>query len=155
MPTPQLIVPVGIPGCGKSTFADLFFSEARDTIVSTDAIRERMGDVADQSRNDDVFEIFHDIITRRLIDNCRVFADATNLTFNARFRLMTIAEDNDAECHLLIFNNLAQAVKRNANRKRVVPDEAMTRMVSNYEKFKLDLPKEYSIYDSVTQIGEF
>lgn len=152
---PELIIPVGIPGCGKSTFAQTFFKEVRDDVVSTDEIRAAMGDVTDQTQNDQVFDAFHAMIEDRLKSGRRVFADATNLTWKARFLLSVIAENTMADTHLLVFNNLAQAIKRNQSRERVVPDEAMTRMLSNYEKFRLDLPKEHMLYDSITQIGEF
>jgi predicted kinase len=39
----ELIIPVGIPGCGKSTLAETFFNKTTDSIWSTDQIRSLMG----------------------------------------------------------------------------------------------------------------
>lgn len=150
--TPSLIIPVGIPGCGKSTFAETFFNRPSDAIASTDRIREALGDVNDQSRNDQVFDLFHASIEEDLSDGMRVFADATNLTLKARVKLREIAMAVGVDTHLLIFANADQAVMRNLRRDRVVPEEAMLRMLENYEIFKLNLPYERYNYKSITEI---
>lgn len=150
----NLFIPVGIPGCGKSTFAATVMSQAH--VISTDAIRESLGDINDQSKNDQVFEKFHDSIRANLelgLPGAQVYADATNLTFKARWNLWKIANESGANAHLIIFTNTIQAVMRNAKRERVVPDDAMTRMTDRYEHFWLHLSKERDLYASITEIG--
>lgn len=154
--TPSLIVPVGIPGCGKSTYADQFFRGLDHEIYSTDAIREELGDVADQTKNDQVFDIFHLSIASALERRVNVYADATNLTPRARTGLLNIAlERRPVDVHLVIFANADQAILRNARRDRKVPPDAMLRMLEQYEAFRLSLPQEQHSYKTVTEIRSF
>lgn len=154
--SPSLYVPVGIPGCGKSTFAEKVLSSAH--VISTDKIRAALGDVADQSKNDLVFERFHATIRDYLelsLPDALVYADATNLTRSAREILRGIAADTKSPVHLIIFDNGAEAVRRNAKRERVVPEAAMIRMLDNYERFRMELPREAHLYDTITEIRSF
>lgn len=148
----QLIIPVGIPGCGKSTWGEQFFNKSTDQIVSTDRIRESLGDVNDQSRNDEVFEEYHRFIGECLEDGFRVYADATNLRHFAREILVKIGLLAEAEIHLVIFANPDQALSRNLKRQRVVPQDVMIRMLDQYEDFRLVLPQEAHMYNSITEI---
>lgn len=153
----QLIIPIGIPGCGKSTWATRFFNKSTDIIWSTDNIRARPefgGDVKSQERNNDVFEFFHTAIRESLQDSFRVVADATNLTSKARRTLYDIAYETGAECHIVLFKNNAQALARNILRERTVPEQAMMRMLYNYEDTLIRLSLEKRFYKTVTTIGE-
>lgn len=150
---PKLIIPVGIPGCGKSTWAAQFFSPY---IVSTDAIRLRLfGDENNQDHNDAVFDKFHRDIEDYLqltLPGSTVVADATNLDNRARTTLRAIGKLNQAELHLIYFTNLDEAIMRNRRRERVVPMEAMERMMDKWERFRLELPQEAHLYNSITEI---
>lgn len=146
-----LFIPVGIPGCGKSTFA-----ESLDTTipVSTDAIREALGDVNDQSKNNEVFAIFHNMIGIFLKDGISVYADATNLDSESRGRLRGIAQEAGAKTHVLLFRNLEQAIRRNAERDRVVPADVMMRMIEKYERSVNALDHHgATLFDHITEVG--
>lgn len=150
----KLFIPVGIPGCGKSTFVQTHLSCAIEH--STDAIREELtGDASSQVKNDTVFKLFHERIALDLDVGYDVFADATNLTRKARAMLWHIADDYEAEQHLIIFGNCDQAVVRNQRRARVVPEQAMLRMLENFERFKIELIQERDHYTSITEIRSF
>lgn len=154
MHVPSLFIPVGIPGCGKSTWAETFLDSA--VIISTDAIRERMGDINDQSRNGEVFKRFHMGIRVHLAHDADVVADATNLDARARRELVAIAKEEGAKVHLVYFSNCDQAVIRNAARQeRIVPHDVMTRMLDKYELFKIVLPSEALEYTTITEIRSF
>jgi predicted kinase len=45
-------------------------------------------------------------------------------------------------------------VKRNQQRERVVPQDAMERMLDKFEKTLLVLPQEQSFYDAMTVISD-
>lgn len=154
MREPNLFIPVGIPGCGKSTWAETFLPDV--VVISTDAIRERMGDINDQSRNGEVFQRFHQGIRVHLAHDNDVVADATNLDARARRELVEIAKEQKAKVHLVYFSNCDQAVIRNAARlERIVPHDVMTRMLDKYEIFKLVLASESPAYDTITEIRSF
>jgi predicted kinase len=151
MKIPNLLVPIGIPGCGKSSLATSLFPDA--FVVSTDEIREELhpGVEFDASRNSEVFDLYHDRIASHLTAGVSVYADATNLQGFARERLIDIADSSVyAELHYIVFTNKDQAVRRNTERDRVVPPEAMLRMVEQYEKMLTDIVSEP--YDSITYI---
>jgi predicted kinase len=151
---PKLIIPVGIPGCGKSTYADRFFP----IVYSSDAIREELsGDATNQDINADVFGVFHRRIEHAFAilapdDECDVFADSTNLRDFAREKLRAIADRVGVETHVILFDNNHQAVDRNNFRKRVVPADVMVRMLDQFERAKVDIYTER--YDSITVIKE-
>jgi predicted kinase len=142
-----LHIPVGIPGCGKSTFA----TTHGVPIVSTDAIREQMGDVNDQSRNDEVFDRYHRALEQHLLAGQSVFADATNLDNFARAKLRDIAAKHGAQTNLIVFKNLGQAIHRNQARDRKVPSDVMLRMLDKHERAMMDLKHEG--YDHVTEVS--
>jgi predicted kinase len=149
--SPHLTILAGIPGSGKSTWAKSVLPDAH--YVSSDDIREQMGDVYDQTRNAEVFRIFHADISVALAQGKRVVADSTALDAKARSRLTALAFVNGAKTHLVLFTNVAQAVIRNRERERVVPQEAMERMLDKLEKTLLVLSQEKPFYDAVTLIS--
>lgn len=156
----SLIIPVGIPGSGKSTWAHKF---TKAELVSSDAIRIRMfgsleaaHDAESKERNNAaVFHIFHDWIRRRLALGMDVVADATNLNHEARARLREIAVETSAETHLVLFQNLTEASARNRLRgpEDRVPDDAMSHMLGKYIDTMNRLPDEQ--YTTVTKITSF
>ena len=68
MSKPKLWIMVGLSGSGKSTVAkEIAVMEENTIIVSSDAIREELtGKVEDQTKNDEVFKIFHKRIRKGL-----------------------------------------------------------------------------------------
>lgn len=68
MNKPKLYIMVGLSGSGKSTIAkEIAETEENTIIVSSDAIREELtGKVEDQSKNEEVFKIFHNRIRKGL-----------------------------------------------------------------------------------------
>jgi predicted kinase len=158
---PVLHIPVAIPGAGKSYLAGVMGA----TTVSTDAIRLWLTkDESNQDRNGDVFKHFHEQIDYALRRGHNVYADATNLT--GRSDLRKIAESVTADyharinpygrlapvrTHLILFKNIRQALSRNAQRERVVPEEVMLHMLEKYERALMDI--NYESYDFVTEVS--
>jgi protein phosphatase len=147
----KLFILVGIPGTGKSTWAARHHHG--DVIVSSDAIREELsGDATDQSINKEVFEIFHGRIRMGLMYDKDVVADSTALDGFAREKLVELARLWNAEPHLIVFSDEHEALERNRKRDRVVPEEAMKKMLHKYTVFRLYLDRESDQYESITQI---
>jgi predicted kinase len=145
---PRLSILVGIPGSGKSTWAA---SMGLGAIVSSDAIREELyGNANEQGGADRVFDLFHQRIAGELRDGQPVVADSTALHAFARKKLVEIGRQHGAAIHLILFSNLNQAIRRNKERDRVVPDDAMRRMVGLYERTMGEIAREG--YDSITEI---
>lgn len=144
-----LIITVGIPGCGKSTWAELQGYE----VVSSDAIREELcGDATDQSRNSEVFATFHDRIANALFLDETVIADSTGLDRFARDKLRDIGEEAYATIVLVYWDNLNKGMVRNANRTREVPFNVMLRMIDKLDIFVMGLDAERDLYDVVLRV---
>lgn len=81
---------VGLSASGKSTIAKQIAKENNCKIVSSDSIRGEIceGGVIDQTKNDDVFKIFHKRIKDALYARRNVIADATNINMKARRSLL-------------------------------------------------------------------
>ncbi len=130
---PKLIVLVGIPGTGKSTWSRLYFDPAQ--IVSTDEIRKEVhpGVQYDPEKNAEVFDIFHQRIGQRLADRRDAIADSTNCNEFARYRLQDLAGEYEAEYHVIAFSNTHQALHRNKGREWEVPPDAMDHMLEKWK----------------------
>lgn len=159
---PNLIIPIGIPGCGKSTWVKEMF-DLKYAIVSSDAIRKNIfGSLVTAHRttpeqrvanNQQVFDIFHNKISEHLQFGVDVVADATNLNPFARDRLKAIAKEHGAKTHAILFKNPTEALVRNRERDEdaQVPEDVMMNFVAKYYEVLNDLPFEN--YDCVTEIG--
>ena len=78
---PELIVLLGIPGSGKSTWAKQYVlkCDASFTIVSSDEVRKILcGNLRDQTRNNEVWEIVLNQVQGHLKRGRNVILDATN-----------------------------------------------------------------------------
>lgn len=89
--SPTLTLLVGPTGAGKDYFIDNNFID-RSEVVSSDKIREEIcGDFADQSKNDEVFEICHELVRTRLKLGLNVYFNATNLKNKDRKAVLDLA----------------------------------------------------------------
>lgn len=143
----KLFVLMGIPGSGKSYAVDRLFGETKNlVVVSPDAIRAEMtGDAADQSKNREVFERAHLMVTTALAneDVQYVVFDATNTKKFARANLLAIAQEFDAIPSLLIFDvDFAICAARNETRDRTVPRHAMIRMQQEFGQALVEVESE-------------
>jgi len=128
---PELHITVGIPGCGKSTFADEYGSQTGAIVISSDKLREELtGDAEDQTRNRDLFGIMHQRVRTILDEGYSVVVDATNLKPEYRKNLMDIALDLEVPAYAHWFGvsmDFDTCQGRNLARERVVPEHVMKR----------------------------
>lgn len=136
MNKPKLMLLVGLSGSGKSTIAQKLAEENPNTvIVSSDAIREELtGKVEDQTKNEEVFKIFHNRIRKNLENKKNVIADATNITMKSRRAIMTKVNGLDVEkiCYL-IPKPYEQCKIDNKNRLHPVPDEVIDKQIMRFQ----------------------
>lgn len=150
MSRPKLIVMCGLSASGKSTIAKELAIKHNACIVSSDSIREEIcRDVADQSKNEEVFKIFHKRIREYLNKGQNVIADATNITMKSRRVLIENVRKMDVEkiCYI-IPKQFNDCIRDNKNRKHYVPEKVIAAQRSKFQiPFKEEGWDDIIIYD--------
>lgn len=148
MNKPKLYVMIGISSSGKSTIAKQIAERDNCIIVSSDAIRGEIceGGVSDQSKNEEVFRIFHRRIKENLLKGNNVIADATNITIKSRKAIFDAVRKIDCyKIGYLVVKNIKDCIKDNKNSDRVaVPDEVIYRQVGKFQ-----IPFREEGYDNI------
>lgn len=125
---------VGIPASGKSTLAQLWAEQEGFVVVSSDAVRLALtGSMEDFSAENAVWETVKLRIGMVLHRGDSVVLDATNLVPRFREQWLDLARlwhvtPIAYRCEI----GLAEAMRRNTARIRVVPDSVMARMWLNW-----------------------
>lgn len=151
MSKPILCVMCGLSGSGKSTIArNSLDSFNNPVIVSSDVIREELtGKVEDQSKNDEVFKLFHERIRKNLENKHDVIVDATNLTMKSRRAIMM--KINGLDVHKICYvipKPFEECKKDNINREHPVPNEVLEKQIKRFQiPFKEEGFDEIFIHD--------
>ena len=124
----------GLPGSGKSTYAENLSKENNAIICSSDKIREELcGDENAQTNNEDVFKLLHRRIKKYLKAGENVIYDATNI--NSKRRRAFLSELRNIPCKkicVIMATPFDKCCKWNNERNRVVPKEVIERMYKNW-----------------------
>lgn len=133
---PKLIVMVGLSASGKSTIAKELAKKEKCLIISTDKIREHIcpGGVEDQSKNEEVFKIFHRNIREKLTAGYNVIADATNITIKSRAAILRVI--SDIECEKIAYlttKTYEDCIKDNVHRDHPVPEHVIKKQMYSYQ----------------------
>ena len=147
MPKAKIVLLVGLPGSGKSTWIEQHGIRA----ISSDEVREILtGDATNQSVNGRVFETVRHLLSQRLsIGMLENYVDATSLTKDERLPYIDMARRFDAEIEAIFFDvPLEICRQRNLARARVVPAEAMDKLAA-----KLQPPNEAEGFNKVTVVA--
>jgi predicted kinase len=137
----MLIMAIGLPASGKSTFYknEIEPQPYESVYVSSDAIREEVfGDVNDQNHNNEVFNIMFKRAVEGLKADKLVYYDATNISRKRRMNFIkevrAAVKDKDIFVSGVIFAPDIQTVMaRNMERERTVPAEVIKRMLYHFE----------------------
>lgn len=119
----KLIILTGLPGSGKSTYAEKLEKELGNALhLSSDAVRKELyGDESIQTDPNKVFRILHHRVKSSLIDGKTVIYDATNVTRKSRKTVIGVANSVQAEieCHI-VWAPVDTCIERDKNRSRTV-----------------------------------
>jgi predicted kinase len=142
----RLIITVGLPGSGKSTYLASLGVNA----ISSDEVRRLIADdPRDQSMNARIFSTVRYLIRQRIAAGRPVtYVDATHLTRWERKPYVILAQRYGCRLEALFFDvPVAICIQRNHTRERVVPEEAIRKMAR-----QLIAPSREEGFAKITQI---
>lgn len=144
----RLYILIGLPGSGKSTYAEKELSKTA-IILSSDAIRkELLNDETNQDNNRLIFSTLYNRARIHLIDGKDVVIDATSINRFERARVLDNFKDLDIERIAIYFNTPAKVCcERDKNRARTVGNDIIYRY-----KNKFEFPKKDEGFDKIIVI---
>jgi predicted kinase len=133
----KLIITVGLPGSGKSTYLARLGVNA----ISSDEIRRLVADnPEDQTMHARIFAVIRYLIRQRIAAGRPVtYVDATHLTLWEREPYVKLARRFGCTLQALVFDVPAEiCIARNRERGRVVPEDAIRKMAQQMSAPSLD-----------------
>lgn len=136
----KLVIMVGLPGSGKSTYATKYTTQDRTTLVSTDEIRRELyGNPETQGNAQDVFNEAYRRIEIALRAGDTVVFDATNLKArNRRYLINKYRPIADTIIAEYINTPIDECIMRDELRSRSVGYEVIQRMARGMTEPRLD-----------------
>jgi len=128
----KVIVLIGIPGSGKSTWA----AKQNATVISSDELRGVLsGDVKNQDIHAKVFATMRYLLRTRLeLGATPTIIDATNIRRKDRKAWLQIAHKFGASVDAVLFDlPIEVALERNRKRDRVVPEDVIRSMAKRLQ----------------------
>ena len=142
------IMLVGLPASGKSTYAEKLAKHVNVEIISSDTIRaELTGDINNQDRNNEVFEIVYRRVEEALHEGKNIIVDSTALKVDYRKKFVEICKKFEVFCIVWeITSSVKTCLRRNTKRDRQVPEDIILQMAESYE-----LPQLSEGFDMIVQ----
>lgn len=123
----------GIPGSGKTTYAEKM-KNSYTYHLSSDSIRKELyGDESIQENPSDVFALMQDRAIMLLNNGFNVIYDATNITRKDRASIIAkCPKVAQIECHI-VWAPIETCIERDATRERTVGKEVIDRMLKRFQ----------------------
>lgn len=133
----NIIMLVGVPGSGKSTYAEKLIIQNKGNYISlsSDNFREKLfGNINEQNKNDIVFKEMKKETIKNLSNGKTVIYDATNIKRKNRISLLSEIKDYYNEATAIIFATPYEiCISRNGKREREVPIHIIINMIKSFE----------------------
>lgn len=132
----SLIMMVGLPGSGKSTWAKNFADKEVDIHSSDDIREELLNDINNQENNSLVFETLHKRVKDSLCAGRTCIYDATNLNYRRRKDFVSRIKALNPEVFCIcVFlpASYERCLERNRGRERVVPESVIREMREKFD----------------------
>lgn len=141
---PLLILTVGVPSAGKSTWVQEYVNSHKATkVVSNDDIREDLFGTreCDSSQNGMVYSEAHTRAAKYLAENYDVIVDGTNVDLTEWLAYKEISSRYICILAAKVFNvTPEEALERQNNRERKVPKEVIIRKWKSLEDNRKYIP---------------
>ena len=134
----MLVVTVGLPSSGKTSWVDNFIGENQGKtvdVISSDKIREEMfNDIEDQNHNSEVFDLMKRRTKESLSQGHIAIYEATNISSKRRRALLNeLNKYYDKAICLFKYKRVSVCQIDNEKRDREVPSNVIDRMYRNFE----------------------
>jgi alkanesulfonate monooxygenase SsuD/methylene tetrahydromethanopterin reductase-like flavin-dependent oxidoreductase (luciferase family)/predicted kinase len=149
LPSPCVVVLAGPGASGKSTWAAERF--AADLVVSSDRLRALVGAGEDDiAASTDAFALLEEVVRQRIGRKLTTVIDTLGLDRERRLRWIGLARAAGMPCVAVGFDTPAEECRRrNRERAKRIPADALTSQLRSWKTVKQDLPDEG--YDEVLQ----
>lgn len=151
----KVIMGIGAPGAGKTTFLKNFAEKYGYNYVCPDEIRSRLtGNPMDQTKNEEAWNIAYGTVGKLISKGENVVFDATFAKMPDRTRFIRFARAVGAEKIQGVYVDvpLEVAKERNAGRERVTPEYAVERL---HRQLSENPPQIEDGFDSIFTLDEY
>ena len=135
MDMPKLILLVGVPGSGKTTYSKEYIKTHENTIhLSSDSVRKELwGNEAIQGDNNEIFSLMQSRAIEALNNGQNVIYDATNVTRKDRSYIISLCPKFvKIEAHI-IWAPIETCIERDTSRERTVGKAVIDKMLKRFQ----------------------